>query len=82
MLGSLRFWPPRSGYPQVRKAQITGRVCVARGERVGISNGSQQNVERGHVCVEWFGYVLCCNDPALPKAPFLAMKNAHRPDRK
>ena len=31
---------------------------------------------------EWFGYVLCCDDPALPKAPFLAMKNAHRPDRK
>ena len=31
---------------------------------------------------EWFGYVLCCDDPALPKAPFLAMKNAHRPNRK
>ena len=30
----------------------------------------------------WWGYVLCCDDTALPKAPFLAMKNAHRPARR
>ena len=29
----------------------------------------------------WWGYVLCCDDPALPKAPFLALKNVYRPQR-
>ena len=29
----------------------------------------------------WMGYVLCCDDPALPKAPFLALKNVYRPNR-
>ncbi len=30
---------------------------------------------------EWMGYVLCCDDPALPKAPFLALKNVYLPCR-
>lgn len=29
----------------------------------------------------WYGYVLCCDDTALPKAPFLAAKNVHYPVR-
>jgi hypothetical protein len=30
----------------------------------------------------WWGYVLACDDPALCKAPFVAAKNVHFPDRK
>lgn len=29
----------------------------------------------------WWGYVLACDDTALPKAPFLALKNVHWPER-
>jgi len=30
----------------------------------------------------WWGYVLACDDPGLCKAPFLAAKNLHYPDKK
>lgn len=31
---------------------------------------------------EWWGYVLACDDTALPKAPFIAAKNLHFPVRR
>jgi hypothetical protein len=32
--------------------------------------------------VGWWGYVLACDDPALCKAPFLALKNVKYPNRR
>ena len=29
----------------------------------------------------WYGYTLTCDDTALPKAPFIAAKNVHFPER-
>jgi hypothetical protein len=30
----------------------------------------------------WYGYIVACDDTVLPKAPFLAAKNLHFPNRK
>jgi hypothetical protein len=30
----------------------------------------------------WYGYIVACDDTALPKAPYIAAKNLHFPDKK